>query len=65
MENSIDENSPLFVEGALDSVHMISFVMFVEDTFNVRFLPRDINQENFKSLRTISALVETKLSDVR
>lgn len=62
MQHTIDEDTSLFSEGMLDSVQMISFVLFLEESFNIRLDVPDINPENFKSIRAISSLVEQKVS---
>jgi acyl carrier protein len=61
-DRGFDDDTDLQGTGILDSFSTLSLVAFIDETFKVQLDPVDINAETFKSVSTISELVETKLS---
>ena len=53
-----DEN--LLGTGLVDSVGMMSLVLFVEDTFGLEVPPEDVVIENFLSVDAISAYLQKR-----
>ena len=60
-DRGFDDDTDLQGTGILDSFSTLSLVAFIDETFKVQLDPVDINAETFKSVSTISELVETKL----
>lgn len=55
-----DNNTDIISSGLLDSLSIVKLLVFVEDTFDVSF-DDSLELENFKSVNSISKLVEKKL----
>ena len=60
-DRGFDDDTDLQGTGILDSFSTLSLVAVIDETFKVQLDPVDINAETFKSVSTISELVETKL----
>jgi methoxymalonate biosynthesis acyl carrier protein len=60
LEGTLTDDAPLFDGGILDSVHMVSVMLFLQQQYGVRFDPSELTADNFKSLRSITALVQKK-----
>lgn len=60
----IDEDLPLIERGYLTSLQTIDLVVFLETHFGVRIGPEEVNEDEFRSLRTIERLVKAKLGGV-
>jgi acyl carrier protein len=58
----LDEREPLFVDGVLDSIHLVSVVIFLQETFHIRIHPLEISPENFCSLQAMAAFVQRKVA---
>lgn len=61
----LDDELPLIERGYLTSLQTIELVVFLEERFNVHIRPEEVNEEDFRSLRTIERLVRAKLGGVR
>lgn len=55
---SVGEDDNLLGSGVLDSVGMLSLVLFIEDEFDVQVPPEDITIEHFRSINTIEAYLQ-------
>ncbi len=51
----------LIDEGYLTSLQTVELLMFLEERFEIEIDPMEVDEENFKTLTTIAALVEGKL----
>lgn len=56
----LDEDTLLLQSGTLTSLQTIGLVEFIQNEFGVEIEPEEISEREFKSLRTISALVSRK-----
>lgn len=54
---AIEDDEDLLGGGLVDSVGMMSLVLFIEEEFDVSVPPEDVVIENFFSIRTIEAYV--------
>lgn len=54
---AVGADDSLFQLGLLDSLGIVSMVMFLEDRFAVSFQYDDLSEENLQSLGTIADLV--------
>lgn len=52
-----DEGSNLFEQGLLNSLQIISLVVFLEEKLGLSFDFNDLTEENLKSVRTIVDLI--------
>ena len=57
----LDEDTPLVEDGYLTSLQTVELVMFLEERFPLQIDPEEVNEEEFRSLRTITSLVERKI----
>ena len=58
----INEDADIIREGILTSLQTVELVMFLEERFDIEVDAEEVDEENFTSLRTITALVERKLA---
>lgn len=56
----IADDDNLLGTGMVDSVGMMSLVLFIEDTFDVEVPPEDVTIEHFLSVNTIDAYVQKR-----
>jgi acyl carrier protein len=57
---SIGDDEDLLGSGLVDSVGMMSLVLFIEEEFGVDVPPEDVIIENFLSVRTIDAYLQRR-----
>lgn len=60
-ESEIDSDSDPFALG-IDSITAMTFLMELQQRFNIVFDPDEINFENFQSVSGITSMIEEKLS---
>ena len=58
----IATDTDLFGSGFVNSLFALEIVVFLEDTFNIRIKNKDINEDNFRTVQNIAALV-AKIKD--
>ena len=58
---ALKDDVALIDEGYLTSLQTVELLMFLEERFEVEIDPMEVDEENFKTLTTIAALVESKL----
>lgn len=56
----LDDDAPLIERGYLTSLQTIELVVFLEERFGVHIRPEEVNEVDFRSLRTIERLVRQK-----
>ena len=56
----LGDDDNLLATGLVDSVGMMSLVMFVEDTFALSVPPEDVTIEHFLSVNTIDAYIQKR-----
>lgn len=54
------ETADLLEEEVVDSLGIFTLISFIEEKFGIAIDPAEINLENFQSLDTITALVDSK-----
>ena len=57
----IDDNDNIFQQKILDSLAFVELVVFIENNFGFQFEDEELIIENFKSINTISNVVEKKV----
>ena len=59
IENTnIEDGEDLFTSGLVDSLFAMELVVFVEKNFNIRVAEADLNLDNFKTISTITDLIQ-------
>jgi acyl carrier protein len=58
--SEVDEDYPLLAKQVIDSLGMLKLVSLIEDEFDVEIEDDDIVPDNWKTIRDIAVLVETK-----
>ena len=53
----MDEDTPLFSSGAIDSAGMVELIVFVESEGNVKFAPEEISLDHLDSIGRILSFV--------
>jgi acyl carrier protein len=60
--NEVDEDYPLLAKHVIDSLGMLKLVSLIEEEFDVEIDDDDVVPDNWKTIRHIAALVESKRS---
>jgi acyl carrier protein len=55
--SQVDEETPLFSSGIVDSTGMVELILFVESAAEVKFSPDDITLDNLDSIGRILTFV--------
>ena len=57
----LEDETPLIEGGHLTSLQTVELVMFIGEQYGVEIEPEEVNEDEFRSLKTIAALVKRKL----
>jgi methoxymalonate biosynthesis acyl carrier protein len=57
----LGDDTPLLKTELIDSMGVLTLVGFLEDEYGITISADDVSADNFESLTTITALVESKL----
>ena len=60
--SEVDEDYPLLAKHVIDSLGMLKLVSLVEEEFDVEIDDDDVVPDNWKTIRHVAALVESKRS---
>ena len=60
--SQIDEDYPLLAKQVIDSLGMMKLVSLIEQEFDIEIDDDDVVPDNWKTIRHIAALVESKRS---
>jgi acyl carrier protein len=60
--SEVDEDYPLLAKHVIDSLGMLKLVSLIEEEFDVEIDDDDVVPDNWKTIRHVAALVESKLS---
>jgi len=55
---SLEDEDDLFESGLVNSLFAMELVSFVEKNFKIRVADKDLNLDNFKTISTISGLIQ-------
>ena len=55
-----DYNAPLFENGILTSLELVSLIDSLESNFNIEISPEEVNDEHFESVKSLTAFIESK-----
>jgi len=61
-QTTIDDATPLITGGLIDSIGMIGLVAFLEQRFQVEFVPREVSAHSLNTLAQIEELIQKKLA---
>ncbi|HWQ75201.1 MAG TPA: phosphopantetheine-binding protein [Syntrophomonas sp.] len=56
--DGLTEDTDLFKGGYVNSLFALEMVMYLEDTFQIKIKNKDINEKNFKTIRSIAEVVQ-------
>ena len=54
----IADDTALIEDGYLTSLQTVELIMFLEEKFDIEIDPTEVDEENFRTLNDIAALVE-------
>ncbi|MGH3024813.1 MAG: phosphopantetheine-binding protein [Gaiellaceae bacterium] len=60
--SEVDEDYPLLAKHVIDSLGMLKLVSLIEEEFDVEIDDDDVVPDNWKTIRHIAALVDSKRS---
>ena len=60
--SQVDEDYPLLAKHVVDSLGMLKLVSLIEEEFDVEIDDDDVVPDNWKTIRHVAALVESKRS---
>lgn len=60
--SEVDEDYPLLAKRVIDSLGMLKLVSLIEEEFDVEIDDDDVVPDNWKTIRDVAALVESKRS---
>ena len=58
--SEVDDDYPLLAKGVIDSLGMLKLVSLIEEEYDVEIDDDDIVPDNWRTIRDIAALVESK-----
>ena len=58
--SEVDEDYPLLEKQVVDSLGMITLISLLEEEFDVEIDDRDVVPTNFRTIKDISALIDSK-----
>ena len=58
----LSETEDLVEAEVMDSLGIMKLILFLEENFSVKISDEDLTLENFRSIETISSLVESKVA---
>lgn len=56
--SDVDDSTPLFSSGVIDSFSLVSLIMFLENKCEFRMKPLDVNLDNLDSIERILDFVD-------
>jgi acyl carrier protein len=60
--SEVDEDYPLLAKHVIDSLGMLKLVSLIEEEFDVEIDDDDVVPDNWRTIRDVAALVESKRS---
>ncbi len=63
-KGELNDNTPLFEKGIIDSTGVLELASFIEDNFNVKVTDEELVQDNFSSLKAIEKFLQSKNNQV-
>lgn len=58
----LEDDTPFFAEGIVDSTGFLELVLFLEETFDIRLEDDEVVPENLDSLNLVDRFLEKKLA---
>jgi acyl carrier protein len=59
---AITDTMPLITSGIIDSIGMLGLVDFIESSYAIEFMPREIDVHALDTVERIASLIRAKLS---
>ena len=60
LTDEINNDDSLIDHGVVDSFDMITLLVILENAFNIKLAPEDMNKENFYSIKSIADFIDQK-----
>lgn len=60
-DSGLEDDTPFFAEGVVDSTGFLELVLFLEETFEIRLEDDEVVPENLDSLNLIERFLEKKV----
>lgn len=57
-KESLNPDEDLLEQGIVDSLGVIKVIVFIEETFGIKVIDKDIVPENFQTLNALNNLIE-------
>lgn len=61
LDENIEDNQSLFIDGVLDSMDVVGLLSFIEKEFHIKFNPFDVGIEEFDSIALIVQTVQKNI----
>jgi methoxymalonate biosynthesis acyl carrier protein len=61
-DTEIQDDTSLFQDRILRSINLIQLIVFIEETFNLKIKPSEVNIENFDSISNMVRFLDKKTS---
>jgi acyl carrier protein len=59
---TLEDSTPLITGGLIDSIGMIGLVAFLEDRFDVEFMPREVDVHSLDTVERIEEAIRKKVA---
>jgi D-alanine--poly(phosphoribitol) ligase subunit 2 len=59
---NLQDDTPLLSSGIIDSIGVVGLVDFIENKFNIEFMPREIDRDSLDTINSICEVIKEKLS---
>lgn len=63
LRNEWKDNDDILESGAITSLFSMQLILFLERNFDIHLDRNDLNNENFRSINSITLLVERKVKE--
>ena len=63
LRNEWEDNDDILESGAITSLFSMQLILFLERNFDIHLDRNDLNNENFRSINSITLLVERKVKE--
>jgi len=62
-DTPLNDDEDLIESGVIDSLGIMSLLIFIEEHFSIKISPDDLVPENFSSINTITMLVNRQINN--
>jgi len=58
----LQDDTPLLSSGIIDSIGVVGLIDFIENKFDIEFMPRELNRDSLETIERIHEAIERKLA---